>query len=124
MVEDNPILQKATGSILASLGYAYEVAESGEKALEMWKEGKYHLILLDIGLPGLSGLEVLKEIRLLENGGNTSTLIVIYSSESGLKEMEIIAADAVLEKPAKPLVLEDTLARLLFKESVYWTTLL
>ena len=66
LVEDNLIAQTVAKMILTDLGCKVQVAADGEQALEMFKANKYHFIFMDLGLPGINGLEATKEIRKLE----------------------------------------------------------
>ena len=66
VVEDNLIAQTVAEMILTALGCKVQIAADGEQALQMFKANKYHFIFMDLGLPGISGLETSKEIRKLE----------------------------------------------------------
>jgi two-component system, OmpR family, aerobic respiration control sensor histidine kinase ArcB len=66
LVEDNLIAQKVAEMILTVLGCKVQLAVDGEQALEMFKANKYHFIFMDLGLPGISGLDTTREIRKLE----------------------------------------------------------
>ena len=63
MVDDDRDNLNLVGALLAHEGYDIAQAESAEEALEKLKEIEPHLILLDINMPGLSGLEMLKVVR-------------------------------------------------------------
>ena len=63
VVDDDPYIQKALEDRLASLGYGVLVSGDGIDALEVFERHSPQLILLDIELPGMKGLDVLKEIH-------------------------------------------------------------
>lgn len=63
VVDDDPYIQKALEDRLASLGYGVVVSADGLKALELFERHSPQLVLLDIELPGMKGLDVLKEIH-------------------------------------------------------------
>lgn len=63
LVEDEKKVASFVGRSLRENQYVVDMAESGEKALEMVSQETYDLILLDIRLPSLSGVEVCREIR-------------------------------------------------------------
>lgn len=67
IVEDNVINQAILGSFLRKHKIAYKVANNGREAVDKWKEGGMHLILMDLQLPLLSGVDAAKEIRQLES---------------------------------------------------------
>jgi len=63
LVEDEPGLVKTLRDRLHSQGYAVESAHNGEAALELATRDRFDLIILDLMLPGKSGLEVCRELR-------------------------------------------------------------
>ncbi len=63
VVDDDPYIQKALEDRLASFGYGVLVSADGIDALEVFERHRPQLILLDIELPGMKGLDVLKEIH-------------------------------------------------------------
>ena len=63
VVDDNEENRDMLSRRLARRGYTVEIAESGARALEMLGEAEVDLVLLDIDMPGMSGLEVLKALR-------------------------------------------------------------
>ena len=63
VVEDQREISSIVSKYLDSEGYANQVVEDGFEALEQFNNHEYHLILLDIMMPGINGYEVLKEIR-------------------------------------------------------------
>lgn len=61
VVDDEPTLRNAMGRFLSNQGFAVDSAESGPEALEKMRNGGYALMLLDIRMPGMSGLDVVPE---------------------------------------------------------------
>ena len=76
VVDDDQAVRNSFELALEDLGYELDTAETGEKGLEMGKANKYDLIYLDLRLPGMSGVEVLHEIR----KGNKDTPIYIITA--------------------------------------------
>ena len=68
LVEDNLIARQIEYTLFASIGCEVEAVERGEQALEVFEPGKYDLIFMDIGLPGLQGDIIAKLIRKIEQG--------------------------------------------------------
>ncbi|PKI82581.1 Two-component response regulator SSK1p [Malassezia vespertilionis] len=66
IVEDNVINQRILSMFLRKKHIKYEIAKDGREAIEKWREGDFHLILMDIQLPVLDGIAATKEIRRLE----------------------------------------------------------
>ena len=76
-IEDDSNTAESVEMILRAEGHACDTARSGEIALDLVRATEYDLILLDIGLPGMDGYEVLNQIR---RAGVTTPVIV----QSGL----------------------------------------
>ncbi len=81
IVEDNQLIQFALQAMLNKLGVKADIAPDGKTALAMYSD-KYRLILMDIDLPDISGLEVTKVIRLLEKTNESHVPIVAMTSHS------------------------------------------
>jgi two-component system, OmpR family, response regulator VanR len=67
VVEDDEHILNAIRIFLMDAGYTVDTASDGEEALELYYEKRQHLVILDILLPGMDGLELLKEIRLMSD---------------------------------------------------------
>lgn len=63
VVDDDAAIRKAFGLALEDTGYGLDTAESGEKGLEMLGKSRYDVVFLDIKMPGLNGVETLREMR-------------------------------------------------------------
>lgn len=66
VVEDNSINQAILGAFLRKHKIHYQIAKNGQEAVDKWRKGGFHLVLMDIQLPVKSGIEATKEIRHLE----------------------------------------------------------
>ncbi|KAF2960305.1 response regulator [Thermotoga sp. 38H-to] len=63
VVDDEPNIRELLKEELQEEGYEVDTAENGEEALKKFFSGNYDLVILDIEMPGISGLEVAGEIR-------------------------------------------------------------
>ncbi len=102
LVEDNLTAQLMGSSLLSSMNFKVDVADSGEKALQMFHPGKYDLIFMDIGLPGIQGDAVTKLIRKMELGTSFHTPIIALTAHT-TEDINInylsAGIDSVLSKP-------------------------
>jgi len=104
IVEDNRLTVELIKIIVKEYG-TIDIAMDGEKAMEMFKEkfkkeDAYDLVLLDIMLPKLSGLDVLEEIREYEKNNVKKVKIIMQSALSDLESIQKSEkADGYLIKP-------------------------
>jgi len=107
LVEDERKVASFIARALRENSYAVDVAETGEKALEQATDITYDAILLDVRLPGMSGLEVCREIR--QQGIEAPILML---TARGLVEQRVAGLDAGADDYlAKPFALAELLAR-------------
>ena len=82
IVDDEEVLQDVLTSLLRAEGYETVSARSGEQGLTLLRQGDIDLVLLDLMLPGMSGQEVLQQIR-HEDPNQVVVMITAYSSVEG-----------------------------------------
>ena len=89
--------------MLESIGYKVDAAENGKQALAMCASDDYDLILLDIRLPDISGIDVATEIRRLENGKKRIPIVAVTVFSLDYIEDKCLSAgmDRVITKPVK-----------------------
>lgn len=107
LVEDNLTAQLIESSLLASINCEVQIAESGEKALELFEPGNYDLILMDIGLPGLQGDAVARLIRKMELGTNFHVPIVALTAHITQEMKQELLSAGIEDVYNKPLLLEQ-----------------
>lgn len=100
VVEDNRDISNIIIKYLEKEGYSYALAEDGFQALELFSKDSFHLIILDIMMPGIDGFQVLKELR---NISNVPVIMVTAKEEEvdRLKGFDYGADDYVV-KPFSP----------------------
>ena len=117
LVEDNPTNQKLALAILAKDHYHAVVADSGQRALEIYRErgDTFDLILMDVQMPGMDGLETTGAIREIEGGRRRIPIIAVTArAMQGDRERCLAAGmDDYLAKPIHPAELLALLRRYL-----------
>jgi len=100
VVDDEPAIRQFLSGVLEDEGYAVESAESGEACLESLPAGNFELVLLDIWLPGMDGMEVLSRIQEIPFGERPVVVMISGhgSIEAAVKATKLGAFD-FLEKP-------------------------
>ncbi|GAA4710907.1 response regulator transcription factor [Brevibacillus fulvus] len=107
VVEDDKHLLQAITKVLTREGYQVDSAERGDDGFMMGERGSYDLLLLDIMLPGLDGLTVIKRLR--EKGIVTP---VLFLTAKDSVESRVIGLDAGADDYiVKPFAVEELLAR-------------
>jgi two-component system, NtrC family, response regulator AtoC len=99
VVDDDAVLRKLLSDQIARMGFDTAPAASGEEALAALSRSDFDVLLLDIRMPGLSGLETLREIRKLEDAPEVIMLTADTSLGTGIEAMRLGAYD-YLTKPA------------------------
>ena len=114
VVDDDPEIVTLLSTRLGKRGYKIMTASDGAKALELAKQDKPDLVLLDVMMPGKSGWEV---ARTLKQDPVTSSVKIVMVTAIGEKTNEITApiygADAHIDKPFEFDKLEKVISQLL-----------
>ena len=101
VVDDNVVNQEFAMEAVRRLGHVVTTAEGGAEALDILKRRVFDVILLDVQMPGLDGLEVARRFRAVERGMRTPIVAVTAHSTREDRERCLAAGfDAVLTKPA------------------------
>jgi len=108
IVDDEPIVRESIRDWLKDAGYQVATAETGEQALEMVQEEDFGVVVLDVRLPGRTGLNVLKELKATKPHIKAIVITAYPTTEMSLEAMKLGAAD-YLVKPIAP----DDLERLI-----------
>ena len=74
VMEDDQTISAALDMILTEAGYDVDVAETGEDALELFEQKQFDLIIADLKLPGINGMEVIRQIK--EKKPKTEVIVI------------------------------------------------
>src|SRR2546421_953667 len=99
VVDDDGVLRRLVSDQIARMGFDSTPAATGGEALAALAKSDYDVVLLDIRMPGLSGLDTLREIRKIEDAPEVIMLTADTSLGTGLEAMRLGAYD-YLTKPA------------------------
>jgi DNA-binding NtrC family response regulator len=100
VVDDEAIIHEVLSQLLTSEGYEVELSSSGEEALQKHSSQAYDVILLDLLMPGLDGIEVLKSIKKMDPKAVIIIITAYASVESAIAAMKMGAYDYI-QKPFK-----------------------
>ena len=108
LVEDDAAIAESVSSLLTSHGYLVDWTRRGEPVANSVERDRYDAIILDIGLPGIDGFEVLRRVR---NEGNTVPVLILTARDAiddRVRGLELGADDYLV----KPFALAELLARI------------
>jgi len=117
VVDDDRAIREALQKVLAKEGYAVLLAEGGEVGLEVLRREEVHLLLVDLKMPRMSGLELLKAARAIRPEVEVIVITGHGSIEEAVEAMKAGAYDFIT-KPFKRLALERTVEKALEKQAL------
>lgn len=100
VVEDNKINQMITKKILNKMNLKCDIVDNGEEAVEMIKANKYDIILMDIHMPGISGMEATKRVRSFDKELTIFALTAV-TIEDKMHEFDEAGFTDIIPKPFK-----------------------
>jgi DNA-binding NtrC family response regulator len=100
IIDDEPIIHEVLGDLLTSEGYEVERSSNGEDALKKHAHQTFDLVLLDLLMPGLDGMTVLKRLKEIDPSAVVSIITAYASVKSAIEAMKIGAFDYI-QKPFK-----------------------
>ncbi len=112
-VEDNPFGRVVLNAILQELGHQTEFIGLGENASERLANGEFDVVLMDMVLPGISGVEAIRRIRAPDAPYNSVAIVGLSGRGEDEKAALAAGADAFILKPVSPRALAQVLARVL-----------
>ncbi len=116
IVEDNPQNMRLIEMALSAESYTLLRTTDGEEALEVAKKERPDLIIMDIQLPKMSGLEVTRKLREIPEFSRTPIVAITAYAMKGDKEKALAAGcNAYLSKPIKALDLPGLIAKMLLQ---------
>jgi CheY-like chemotaxis protein/HPt (histidine-containing phosphotransfer) domain-containing protein len=114
LAEDNPVNQKLAVKLLEKQGHQVSVADNGRLALDAWRTGQFDLVLMDMMMPEMDGLDATAHIREEEKarGGHIVIIAMTANAMQGDRERCLQAGmDGYVSKPVKPDTLYQEIER-------------
>jgi PAS domain S-box-containing protein len=113
LVDDHPVNRMLLLRQVRTLGYAAQTAEHGAQALEMWKSGRFGLVITDCHMPQMDGYELARRIRGLESAEGRKRVPIIACTANALQgETEACQAAGMDDCLVKPVELSQLMAKL------------
>ncbi len=114
--DDNPTNRKVIELMLGAAGAEVVSVENGEQAVEAWRQGAFDLVLMDLRMPVMDGLDAIRAIRRTEGSGFPRAPIIVISANTSpgdLEASEAAGADRHLAKPIRADALFEAISAVL-----------
>lgn len=106
VVDDSPNVRKGIAEALEDAGYAYELAENGAQGLQLALKNRYRLVITDLNMPVVGGLNLIATLRSREATRKLPVLVVTVDGEVGtVKRARDLGVTGYVLKPIDPDVL-------------------
>lgn len=103
VAEDEPVNQQVIGKLLGMAGFSYDIAENGEKAVELFQQKEYDAALFDVQMPVMDGIAATQEIREIEQREKRKRLpIIAVTARAMFGDKERILENKLDDYIAKP----------------------
>lgn len=115
MADDSPVNQDVATGLLEYMGHKVEVADNGRAAVDAVETGTFDVVLMDIEMPVMDGLEATRKIREQEAAGESHLPVIAMSAHSidGIEESGRAAGmDHFVSKPINPAEIKRVLENL------------
>jgi len=97
IVDDEPSMRVALSESVKSCGYKVETSESGADALEKFQKGKFEVVITDMRMPGMGGMEVLRGIKKVSSGTPVIVITAYGTVNTAVEAMKEGAADFIMK---------------------------
>jgi CheY-like chemotaxis protein len=112
LAEDNLVNQRVAMTMLGKMGHQVTLATNGREALEQWRQSDFDLILMDVQMPEMTGLQATMQIRREEAIGSHVPIVAMTASAMSEERDRCLAAgmDDFISKPVSYKVIEQMIA--------------
>lgn len=115
LVDDDPLMHLLYRPHLEKAGFKMLSAASGEEALSIFSRESLHLVIMDIILPGMDGLSVLREMRKHEATKDIPVVVITSAADYAMCQREVkgLGSAVFMNKPFSPIQLVNEIKRML-----------
>ncbi|MBY0431776.1 MAG: response regulator [Rhodospirillales bacterium] len=120
LVEDESIIRRVVSAFLRNDGHTVTMAEDGHAALAALERQDFDVVVMDVHMPGMNGLEACRAIRALPDSGRAGIPILALTTPAVPEDEALVmaaGADGLLTKPATPTSLRAAIATLFSPET-------
>ncbi|MBI5670106.1 MAG: response regulator [Chloroflexi bacterium] len=118
IVEDQPLMQRILELGLRNQGYHIMMADNGVEALKCLEEMSFDLALVDVGMPQMDGLTLLRHLRADERYATLPVVMLTANGQEAVRsEALALGADGFLTKPTSPRDLLETIRRFVYAQT-------
>lgn len=111
IVEDSSVNRKLLSALVSNLGFSVSVADNGLQAVDQSCETSFDLVLMDVQMPVMDGLQATKMIREQEVGTEKRAVIIAVTAGFDRETCLHAGMDDHMEKPVRPKALRDLLGQ-------------
>ena len=112
IVDDSPTIRSMVKATLDRMNFECMTAQDGEKALKILGDKKVDVIITDINMPNMDGIELIRMLRGIENAKFTPILVLTTESGDNIKQAgKQAGATGWIVKPFKPEVLQNAVTK-------------
>lgn len=111
VADDEPSIREILAIQLARMDFEVVLASNGKEALELYEKHKPHLVILDLVMPQINGLDACQKIRSLEKKGGPRVPIIFLTARDSTHDKTTAALSGGDDFITKPVSLEDLRAR-------------
>jgi len=112
LAEDNTVNQKLALRLLSQMGYRADIAANGLEAIQAVERQVYDVVLMDVQMPEMDGLEATRQVRQREGAGRPPLIIIAMTANAMQGDRELCIAAGMDDYLAKPIRVEELVAAL------------
>ena len=120
IVDDDPELLESITSLFSIFGFSVDDATGGVPAWEKVQAKKYDIIISDVKMPDMNGLELLKKVRSID-AFNPKVLLISGHTEHPIEDMLELGANGFFSKPFNATAVRDSLTQTLLSPADRWS---